>query len=81
MIKKEIKKETWKFLRNISIICFITAIIIILTFIRNTKAVFFTTFLFWPFLILFPAILLASLILLVISLFKLKRIKKMKEVK
>lgn len=76
MNKKEIKKETWKFLRNISIICFITAIIIIFTFIRNTNAVFFTTFLFWPLLILFPAILLASLILLVISIFKLKRIKK-----
>lgn len=77
--KKLEKREIWKFLRNISLICFITTIIIISIFIGNTNIIFFTTLLFWPFLISFPIILFASLILLIISLFKLKQIKKSKE--
>ena len=80
MHKKEIKNEIWKFLRNISAICFITISIIIYVIIKNVNVAFFVTLLFWPSIILLLIGELLSLIVFLISIIKLRKFKKMKEV-
>ena len=52
MNNKELKNETWKFLRNISVICFLTISFIIYVIIKNVNVAFFVTLLFWPLIIL-----------------------------
>lgn len=80
MNNKEIKNETWKFLRNISAICFITISFVIYVIIKNVNVAFFVTLLFWPLIILLLIGGLLSLIIFLISVIKLRKLKKMKEV-
>lgn len=80
MNNKELKNETWKFLINISAICFITISIIIYVIIKNVDVAFFVTLLFWPLIILLLIGELLSLIVFLISIIKLRKFKKMKEV-
>lgn len=78
MNRNEIKKETWKFLRNISIICFITTSIIIYVVIKGGFGTILATVLLWPLTIILPIILLLSIITFIISLFKIRKHKKLR---
>lgn len=80
MNNKELKNETWKFLRNISVICFLTISFIMYVIIKNKNVAFFVTLLFWPLIILLLIGGLLSLIIFLISIIKLRKFKKMKEV-
>lgn len=81
MNNKELKNETWKFLRNISAICFLTISFIMYVIIKNVNVAFFVALLFWPLIILLLIGGLLSLIIFLISIIKLRKFKKMKEVK
>ena len=76
MNNKELKNETWKFLRNISAICFITTSFIIYIIIKNVNVAFFVALLFWPLIILLLIGGLLSLIIFLISIIKLRKFKK-----
>lgn len=80
MNNKEIKNETWKFLRSVSAICFITISFIIYIIIKNVNVAFFVALLFWPLILLLLIGGLLSLIIFLISIIKLRKFKKMKEV-
>lgn len=71
------KKETWKFLRNISTITLITALIITLGIIL-TKDSAFIIIIFWPLIIVLAFMLILSTITLLISLSKIKNLKEVK---
>lgn len=76
MNNKELKNETWKFLRNISVICFLTISFIMYVIIKNKNVAFFVALLFWPLLILLLIGGLLSLIIFLISIIKLRKFKK-----
>jgi len=75
--EKKLNRETWKFLRNISIITLITSIILF-TIILTSKlgTIVLMLLFFWPLIICFLTLLIISLIILIISLIKLKKWKK-----
>ena len=81
MNNRELKNETCKFLRNISAICFLTISFIMYVIIKNVNVAFFVALLFWPLIILLLIGGLLSLIIFLISIIKLRKFKKMKEVK
>lgn len=76
MNNKELKNETWKFLRNISVICFLTISFIMYVIIKNKNVAFFVALLFWPLLILLLIGGLLSLIIFLVSIIKLRKFKK-----
>ena len=76
MNNKELKNETWKLLRNISAICFITISFVIYVIIKNVNVAFFVALLFWPLLILLLIGGLLSLIIFLVSIIKLRKFKK-----
>lgn len=76
MNNKELKNETWKFLRNISVICFLTISFVIYVIIKNKNVAFFVALLFWPLLILLLIGGLLSLIIFLVSIIKLRKFKK-----
>lgn len=76
MNNKELKNETWKFLRNISVICFLTISFIMYVIIKNKNVAFFVALLFWPLLILLLIGDLLSLIIFLVSIIKLRKFKK-----
>jgi len=76
MNNKELKNETWKFLRNISAICFLTISFIMYVIIKNVNVAFFVALLFWPLIILLLIGGLLSLIIFLISIIKLRKFKK-----
>lgn len=75
----EIKKEIWTFLKNISIISFISSIIIFYNIIKDAAPGAAIIILFWPLIICICLIFLLSIITFILSIIKLKRIKKSKE--
>ena len=75
MNNKELKNETWKFLRNISVICFLTISFIMYVIIKNKNVAFFVALLFWPLLILLLIGGLLSLIIFLVSIIKLRKFK------
>ncbi len=70
-----LKIEAWKYLRNVSVITMLTALIIILSIILN-KSVSFIIVIFWPLIITLIVVLILSIFTFVFSLFKIKNGKR-----